>query len=288
MEKRFEAEEQQRHLKAALTNRAKIIDSMDALLLLTGVDNQTEIVGLTTCGGKNEGATLFRTFQDELDLLYAQTDEILSALDFKMTWPLTYKPVRRQHEGMEVIDSANSTAVPYSFERMCHAMSSLMLADPEGRRFDQGIQDPENTVATKYHLRCRLKGGDSAEIATYTVTRRFAEANRMVFVWRALYEGRDAMSGFHSAETGWFVVRPLLTCADSADSHEAFSTVLECHTRFVPTGIAESASSKAQTDRFARILAKAGVEEVNAAMKRLERMLLGDKQIYFPSLVVCE
>eukprot|EP00644_Phytophthora_capsici_P016896 jgi/Phyca11/125676/e_gw1.59.150.1 len=232
------------------------------------------------CGKEEDGAAVFRAFKAELDVMYAKTDEVVRGVEFKMAWPMTYSPKKRLQDGVEVYASADATVLPYSYEQVCRAVSCMMLSDLEGNETYQD-QPSGNTATVKYLMKCRMKGGENAKIISYNVTRRYAEESRMVFVWRALYEGQDCLSGFHADETGWFMVRPSLvvSSADALGSDEASSTILEAYTHFVPIGMQNASSSGVDKDRFAAILSKAGEEDVNEIVRMMEKVLLGEKPV---------
>ncbi|KAL3670922.1 hypothetical protein V7S43_004107 [Phytophthora oleae] len=276
-EKRLEAEAQHQQLKAAVISRSNMINNVQGLMLLRR--ENTKMDAGTWCSEEKDGAAVFRGFKAELDFLYAKTEEVMRGAEFNMAWPMTYTPMKRQQQGVELFDSADATVLPYSYEHVCRAVSFMMLSDPDENEYHQEDQNSENTAAIKYHMKCRLKGGDNAKIDSYNVTRRYAEDSRLVFVWRALYEGHDSLSGFHADETGWFVVRPSLTVssANLRCSDEASSTILESYTRFVPMGMRKASTNGVHKDRFAAILAKAGEEEVKEIVDMLEKVLLGEK-----------
>lgn len=65
-------------------------------------------------------------------------------------------------------------------------------------------------------------------MTSHSVVRRYIEADRVVFVWRALTEGQGDFEGLYTDETAWYVLRP------SAAKDEAM--VVEVFTRLVPVG----------------------------------------------------
>ncbi|KAK1929551.1 hypothetical protein P3T76_014949 [Phytophthora citrophthora] len=285
-EKRREAEAQNQQLKAAVISRSNMINSVQSLMLQRSGD--TKMDASAWCGEEEDGAAVFRAFKAELDFMYAKTDEVVRGMEFNLAWPMTYTPNKRQQDGVELYDSADATVLPYSYEQVCRAVSWMMLSDLEGNEAYQELLG--NTATIKYPMKCRLKGGESARMTLYNVTRRYVEESRTVFVWRALYEGHDNLSGFHADETGWFVVRPSLTVssADSSDSDEASSTILESYTHFVPMGMKNESSSDVDVERFASILIKAGEEEVKEVVGMLEKVLLDEKPLFPPCTFVNE
>ncbi|KAE9304084.1 hypothetical protein PR003_g21838, partial [Phytophthora rubi] len=259
-ERRVGAETQQRQLRAAVVARARFIHQMNALLQRP--DSQVESCGdRSDSGEQHAGSALLRTFVGELDELYVQTDQIMEEVDFKVTYPLVYKPTRTCTQGVEIYDSADATVVPFDFEQTCRAMSVLMMTDPTQKK----TRELKNTVTVKYQVKSQLKPGENFKLMVHVAVRRYREPDRMVFVWRGLNEGLGALSGYHTDETGWLVLRPHLT-----------STLLESYVRFVPVSVGEAGASNEGPDRFAEVVIKTGENEVSELMAMLENMLIGE------------
>lgn len=216
-----------------------------------------------------DGGVLFETFVGELDAIYAQTDEIMREADFKMSPKLKFKPKRTLKQGVEISHSADATVIPFGFDQTSHAVSVLMLTDPNASRCNEKLQD---TVTVNYQVKSQLEPGESSKLAVYAAVRRYDEAGRMVFVWRALNEGQGDLCGFQTDETGWLVLRP-------QNVGNGPSTVLESYVRYIHMSIFETASSKAAKDQFAKVVAETGETEVNEMMQMLEKMLIGDDRV---------
>ncbi|RAW33100.1 hypothetical protein PC110_g10581 [Phytophthora cactorum] len=268
-EKRLEAEQNQRQLRAAVVGRARMIHQMKALLQRPYVTEEKDILRGESDAGQGDGSVLFKTFVGELDAIYAQTDQIIREVNFKISLKFEYKPTRKTKHGVEFFDSADSTEVPFEFEDTSRAISLLMMTDPDVIRHNQQTQEPKDTATVKYNVKCLLERGEVAKLKVYSAVRKVKEAGRIVFVWRALTEGQDDLSGYHTDETGWLVVRPQVI-------GDFPSTVLESYVRFIPLSLGDTSSSKVGTDRFATVVAKTGEEEVNEMMQMLENMLLGN------------
>ncbi|KAE8893018.1 hypothetical protein PF005_g27497 [Phytophthora fragariae] len=231
-ERRVEAESQQRQLRAAVVGRARLIHQMNALLQRP--DTQVE-----------------------------KNDSPMEEMDFSVTYPLVYRPTRACAQGAEIYASANATVVPFDFEQTCRAMSVLMMTDPT----EKTIREPQNTATVKYQVESQLKPGEDFKLMVHMAVRRYREPGRMVFVWRGLVEGLGALSGYHTDETGWLVLRPHLT-----------SNLLKSYVRFVPMSVGEAGvtGSNEDTDQFAEVVIKAGEDEVSGLMAMLENMLIGE------------
>ncbi|POM68555.1 Hypothetical protein PHPALM_15274 [Phytophthora palmivora] len=131
--------------------------------------------------------------------------------------------------------------------------------------------EPRYTAKVKYEVKCQLEPGEISKLQVYSVVRKYEEPDRVVFVWRALTEGCGDLSGYHSDETGWLVLRP-------TGSVNYNATILESYVRFVPLRVGKVSSRKVDPDRFANIVAKSGEEEVNEMGRMLEKMLLQETQ----------
>ncbi|KAJ8577540.1 hypothetical protein ON010_g1668 [Phytophthora cinnamomi] len=265
-ERRVEAEAQQRQLRAAVIGRARLIHQMNALLSQRpSAEDEKSNLWQNQCdddGQKNESG-LLQTFIGELDDMYARTDQITAEMEFKMSSPLVYKPAKTFKHGVEVFDSADATVIPFGFEETCRATSLLMMTDPSAVRYGDVCEVQKNTVTAKYQVQCQLSPGERSRLMIHVAVRRYQEPGRLVFVWRALNEGLEALYGYHSDERGWLVLRP--------HNGDYPSTIMESYVRFVPVSVG---CNKEDTDRFAEVVVKTGEEEVNEMMKMLEKILL--------------
>ncbi|OWY95133.1 hypothetical protein PHMEG_00034944 [Phytophthora megakarya] len=169
-------------------------------------------------------------------------------------------------QGVEIFDSADSTIIPFEYRTTSQAIDKLMLMEPDTYDFQEVTTD---SATVKYEVTYRMKD-EIAKFQVYSVVRKYEEAERVVFVWRAFTEGQGNLSGYHTDETGWLSVRP----GDNTTACK--STIIEVYTRFVPFGIGKTADENVNTDRFANIVAKSGEEEVNEMGRMLEKLLLGE------------
>ncbi|GMF18340.1 unnamed protein product [Phytophthora lilii] len=272
-ERRFEAEAQQRQLRAAVINRARLIHQLNAMTQQPekpeGTNKQLED---KRADEPKDGTVLFKTFLEELDGLYERTDQAMQDADFNMASQLQYKTKRTWKEGVEVHESADATVIPNSYDKTSRAVSLLMMTDPDAIDYDKEFPEPASSATAQYFIDCQLEPGETAKLAVHVAVRRYKEAGRLVFVWRALNEGVGNLAGYHTDKTGWLVVRP----------HESNtkSTMLESFVRLVPMTVGDVACREVDSDRFAEVVAKTGEEEVNEMMQMLNKMLLriDDKQ----------
>ncbi|KAK1929552.1 hypothetical protein P3T76_014950 [Phytophthora citrophthora] len=268
-ERRIEAEQTQKQLRAAVVGRARMIHQLDSLLQFSGIGEKKN----TLCAERSDAvqradSVLFNNFIGELDAVYAQTNQIMHEAEFKLSSKLEYKPQRMSKDGVEYFDSADATEIPFDFQDTSRAMSLLMLSDPQTFEGNLTAQENRDTATIKYTVKCQLDQDRITKLLVHSAVRKYTEDGCLVFVWRALSEGQDELSGYQTDETGWLVVRP------QTSSHP--STVLESFVRFIPMSIRPEANCKVDTDQFAELAAKSGEEEVNEMMRMLEKMLLGD------------
>ncbi|KAL4145152.1 hypothetical protein PRNP1_012887 [Phytophthora ramorum] len=269
-QKRTEVEQTQRQLRAAVVGQTRMIHQMNALLQRSRVENEDKRLSDVTSGGGGS-TVLFKNFISEMDAIYAQTDQVMEEAEFRVSSRLVYKPTRTRKQGAECFDSADKTVLPFRYEEACRAVSLVMMTNPEVLRCcNAKAQELDDTVTFTNNVKCQLEPGDISKLVVYAAVRRYKEAGRLVFAWRALSEGEGNLSGFHTHETGWLLLRP--------DIHSTSpSTVLESYVRFVPVSLDDATGNKADMDRFAKVAAQSGEEGVNEMSQMLEKMLLGNE-----------
>ncbi|OWZ16759.1 hypothetical protein PHMEG_0009398 [Phytophthora megakarya] len=267
-ERRMEAEEQQRRLKQVVISRAKLIHQMHSLLQHRMASSQLEnlmaLEGQAT-GWEKKGTALFKTFVHELDAIYAQTDEVIENSDVKFSSSPMYKRTWQWNQGMTFLESADATVIPFAFEQAKHAVSFAMLSDPRENPRSEGIEDPENTTASAYRLNYSWESGESVSFVVYCAIRRYVEADRVVFVWRARSEGQGEFDGLAMDETVWVVVRP-----SDAHTQDNLATVFEIYTRLVPTGF----GGPHVPPRFVKMFVRSDEEDITYMMRLMEKLLI--------------
>lgn len=273
MEMRLKAEQQQKQLRAAVMYRARGINQMKTLLQMTSPAHNAGLMSGERSGVALDGAAVVRNYLLELDSLYAQTDRVLAKHEMNVATSMKYKPTKRIDDGVEYYDTADAVLIPVEFEKAANAIALVMLSTADGIRYDEGIRDPENTSAGRFVADYRDASGEQVDLVSYCVTRRYKEANRVVFVWRMLTEGQGEYRGSQADETGWVVVRPLDVESDTETEPHADATVCESYTRLVPASLARN--NQVLSERFTDLVIKFGDDDVQATMKSLKGMLLG-------------
>ncbi|ETP31497.1 hypothetical protein F442_19639 [Phytophthora nicotianae P10297] len=271
-ERRMDSEEQQRRLKAAVISRGQLIHQMHSLLQHRLANSQLEslmlLEGKPSCGWEKKGTALFKTFVHELDAIHAQTDEVIENSDVKFSSSLMYKRTWKWNQTMTFLESADATVIPFGFEQSKHAVTFAMLSDPRENPHSEGIEDPENTTISTYRLNYSWESGESVSFVVYCAIRRYVEADRVVFVWRARSEGQGEFDGLAMDETVWVVVRP-----SEAHTDENPATVFEIYTRLVPTGF----GGPHVPHRFVKMFVRSDEEDITYMMRLLEKLLIHQK-----------
>ncbi|KAL4145154.1 hypothetical protein PRNP1_012827 [Phytophthora ramorum] len=268
LERRMEAEQLQKQLRTQVVGRSRFIHQLNVMLQERLQHNQWgRLVSWETMktSRADDGAALFKGFLSDIDALYAQTDKVLSGLEFKSPFPISSNLTRRWDQGVLYFDSSDKMEFPYEFEQAADAISVVMMSDPETGFETVKANDVKDTISMKYQLKYQLSREHTASFAIYGTAKRYQERGRVVYVWRSLTEGQGEFEGLQSDETTWMVVRP------SASSSGQSSTVLESYARLVPVRMGPSDEN---VDRFVKILAKSGEEESKEMTRMMEKLML--------------
>ncbi|EGZ09045.1 hypothetical protein PHYSODRAFT_389535, partial [Phytophthora sojae] len=250
MEGRLVAEEQQRKLKHAVETRAKVMEEIAAVVKERSDAPKRDQLAIEQ---KNElsadDAVLFEEFLHDLDVIYAQTDEVFRACGVEEMPQMSYRqgPERKCDGDTECIDKLDVLFVPFSFEQTCSTMwQSMLHVYRQRNRFQYGhVADPYNTVAVKQEF------DKPVDMLVHCVMRRYIEAERMVVVWRALTQGEGELFGMHSDETGWCVVRPN---DEELDDTSLMRTVMQTFVRFVPMNVANRSAGHVDGFQFTKLV----------------------------------
>ncbi|KAL3657090.1 hypothetical protein V7S43_018003 [Phytophthora oleae] len=258
-ELRLEAEAKQRRLKALVEEQTRVVRSMNELL------QQRMVCGPTPSLQTRPPADgpLFKVFAQELDALYAITNDVVGGADFKLSArPLQFELTRDWSQDMTFLESVHATAIPFGFEETSRALTRALLENANGTCARNN--EPKNTTALRRYMDFTHELGASASLILHSVVRKYVEADRVVFVWRALTEGQGDFMRLYTDETAWYVLRP---------ATEGSSLVLETYTRLVPVGFSLTSEADARGNAFVKVLAKADEEDVDDIMQMFEQML---------------
>ncbi|KAK1940823.1 hypothetical protein P3T76_007529 [Phytophthora citrophthora] len=269
LERRVQAEQQQKMLRAELVGNARKIHEMNVQLhdVLQGA-RETPF-GLIEPNSDASGAELFKTMLSELDSHYARTDEVFQGLKFKKAPPGTYDLTRKWQNGVQYLDSTDRMEFPCDFEQTASAMTTIMMSDPGVNIENVESLDVEDAATFKFHAKYQFKPEKFAKVVLYGATRKYQEKDRVVFVWRCFIEGCGKFEGFNSNETMWMVIRSV----ESDVEGTCGSTVVECYSRMVPMGFGECDEDM---DKFLKFLVKMGEEESKEMVEMMEKLLVSE------------
>ncbi|KAF4041205.1 hypothetical protein GN244_ATG06552 [Phytophthora infestans] len=268
-ERRLESEAAQQKLKARVAEQSQLIRSMSDILQQRAVQRPVNSLAVPP----SNIAIVFKMFMNELNSLHAVTKEVIAGVDFKVSsLPMQVEMVWDWNHDMTFLESAHATIVPFGFQETCHALSDALLTKSSEDVYDNDIADPESTRAFKYHLDFSQELGESATLVIHIVVRRYVEAERVVFVSRALTEGQGDFKDLYTDETAWYVLRR------ATDASEGNALVLETYTRLMPVGFDLTSETDPRGSAFVKVLAKADEGDVDDIMVMFEQMLLDETQ----------
>ncbi|KUF82307.1 hypothetical protein AM587_10001887 [Phytophthora nicotianae] len=262
-ERRLESEAEQRKLRARVARQSELIHSMNELLQPSIAHSPVESSEVHS----SSTTMLFKTLMQELNPLHALTDEVTADVEFKLsTLPMQFAMVRSWNEEMTFLESSHATIVPFGFDDTCRALSDALLTNPRGSICCDGILDTQG-------FKCRLdfsqELGGSVSLLKQSVTRRYIESDRVVFVSRMLTEGQGTFEGLYTNGVAWYVLR-----RPTDDS----SMVLETYSRLMPVGLDVISKIDERGSEFMKALARADQDEVDSIIAMFERMLLDEIQ----------
>eukprot|EP00644_Phytophthora_capsici_P003624 jgi/Phyca11/510630/fgenesh2_kg.PHYCAscaffold_64_\ len=209
------------------------------------------------------GALLYRTFIGELESLYDRTGHFMKDSMEKVP-PEKFALIRKRGQDGIVLECANATEIPVAFEPTWRCLSSIFLSDPQGTHHTGGIDDPENTAAITYRLNYGSGDTCTPQLVIYNAVRRYVEKDRVVFVWRVLFEGQGEFDGLYADEHAWLVIRS----SGSGTSLESFS-------QLKPMRIDGHAVSRdSRSLQFIKLLEKSDEEDIADIKQLMERELL--------------
>ncbi|KAE8893108.1 hypothetical protein PF005_g5491 [Phytophthora fragariae] len=151
----------------------------------------------------------------DISALYKLTDEVFSAsgLDPKSADTTAFQRTVTKRAGGVSVQFVRRQHMLFNYEDTCQAtwLLSHLFHRQEDRVDYPAIQDPVNTIATKFRITKRLPDGEQLSLKERIVACRFVERERTVLVWKATLTGEGSCAGMQTDETGWSVIRPSAT-----------------------------------------------------------------------------
>ncbi|KAG6587178.1 uncharacterized protein IUM83_03056 [Phytophthora cinnamomi] len=217
---------------------------------------------------------IFAAYIEELDAVYAQTDEILQAGKLDPTEANWDEPSETWTKDLDTgyFEYRGKVTLPFDYRDSCRSRwyTAPLHHRQENRQLYTNVNDPENTIALKFRITTRLTSGKSASVVQRLVLQRHEEEERMVIVWRLFTEGEGPFIGMHADETGWEIASPALNSSKRA-------TVMTTCVNNVPMHLDGVANRDPNLKQFARKLFDWGSENNVEVTNELKNMLLMEK-----------
>ncbi|GMF65941.1 unnamed protein product [Phytophthora lilii] len=211
LEARQSSEEQQRRLCAAVKARAACIRDFQEMVQRVGAVHK-DSQPLKRARVERSDVAVYEVFLQDLDAIYAKTDEVLRGCGLNLTGQdqVQSKRMWNKADRAGFFLFMDNQTMPFDFKEACQTLwySALLPHRQEDRKVFDGVDDPENTAAFKFRVSNRLATGQVVSVVQRVVTRRYLEEGRMVLVWQSLMEGEGMFIGMQAGETGWDVLTP--------------------------------------------------------------------------------
>ncbi|GMF34264.1 unnamed protein product [Phytophthora fragariaefolia] len=270
LERRMQAEQQRKLLRAEVIGRSRAIVQMGALLQENKHTHQKLLEGdqveETRANGED---ALLKTFLVEIDKLYAQTNEVWRDVKFKSSATPAYDLKPNWKDNALYFDSADRTVIPYPFDVAKNAAIVIFMSDPHACLETVEPNKVKDTVTMKYQRKYQLRQGGSVDLTICGAGKTYKEHQQLVFIWRGLTEGQGKFDGIQADEICWVIVRPSSGVESSGES----TTVLESYSRLVPVAMK---GCDYNVDPFMKILAESGEGETEVMMQMMEKLMLND------------
>ncbi|KAG7382026.1 hypothetical protein PHYPSEUDO_005387 [Phytophthora pseudosyringae] len=180
-----------------------------------------------------QDSMLYNAYFDSLRVVYDKLDKVFDEVGTNSTQGCVFggQPERKLDGETEYLEKKWVGRVPFTFQKTCEAVWVLASAPhrQDRRSVFGGLADSDNSVAVKYFVPIRTNG-NSIELRTYQVARRYVEQSRVVVVWRALSDASDAFPGVNLDETGWCIIHS--QTSDAASDADPHSTLVQACIRF--------------------------------------------------------
>ncbi|KAL3670919.1 hypothetical protein V7S43_004104 [Phytophthora oleae] len=282
LEGRIIAEAQQEKLRTAVKRRRELLQDVEDSLQKRLKEADDVRGAISSARHEHSDEHLFEAYLGELDGIYAKTDAVFQSSEATPTTGpfLTTKPPVKRDGDTEYLENLGVMYAPFDFERTCLAVWEVTRQSyRQLDRLEYTTGTASNTIAVKFRVK---QTGGMVSMFTHFVSRRYVEADRMVIVWRELWEGEGEFEGMHSDETGWCIVQPgddvETDRASPTDEAATIATVIKTCVRLVPMHFSSNVSCEPDFDRFTEVLVKSGKEDNLQIEQMMERMQLGDAE----------
>ncbi|OWZ15054.1 hypothetical protein PHMEG_00011374 [Phytophthora megakarya] len=217
LEERQVSEANRRWLLAAISGKKALIED-----LMSVVRQHMLLVNATSRSCRHTALfydppddIVFAIDMQDIEKFYRQTDSIFNTcgLDPTSTKTTTFQQtVTKDNDGVSIrLVRRQHFLFGYKHTWQSVWMLSHMMHRQEDREDYGGIEDPENTIATKFRITKQLPGGTRVSLKERFVVRKFEETNRTIIIWKASLTGEGSFSGMQTELTGWSIIRPSTT-----------------------------------------------------------------------------
>ncbi|KAL3665650.1 hypothetical protein V7S43_009085 [Phytophthora oleae] len=271
---RQNAEDEQQFLVKNIASRAKTIQDFSKY-----VDNYLTKSTFSPGAALNKrtrlqsaGGDIFEMYLGELDVLYAQTDRILTTHgldDSGVGWSDPRREWVEDNAGYFIYTDKH--LLPIEFERACDYVwhvAQLQHRQDDRQHYD-GVKNLENTTAFKFRMTKVLNSGRTVSVLLHAVARRYLEADKMVVVWKTFIEGEGMFTGMHADECGWCVSTPSSTTSEP-------KTLMRTVMRHVPMQFNATSTKEPVAEQFTGLLLTAGSKDATEIGNKLSKLQLHD------------
>ncbi|KAF4038584.1 hypothetical protein GN244_ATG09276 [Phytophthora infestans] len=210
LERRMQAEQQQKVMRAQVAGKARLLHQMTLLLEERLHSNRQDVtISIEMISGAGDSA-LFKRMLVELDVAYLRTDDMLNLLELKSVKPALYNLTRKDKDGVLYYDGADRIVFPYSFAQTVDGLSTVIMSSPDVDYTTVKVEDLKGTLKIKYQVKYQLSKTENVSFRVHGTAKKWREKHRLVFLWQCYTEGLGEFEGFHSNETTWMATRPLV------------------------------------------------------------------------------
>lgn len=279
---RKQSEAENVRLRELLDNQLKFAMQLQHLISLreNGAERVPSALSIPRVAIDEADADLLETFLDELDTVYAYTDDVFRETGADLRPETTHRIIRmcrRARENptpgsgagdfIELLDthmmqSDLETARKNTWDFIMH-----MYLRRSGMQYSPAGSHP-NAVLLKFRFPYKWLGRDSSVTIVHAF-KTFDEPDRQVNVCRAMYIGEGGLSGMATQETGWSVLSPSTT-----DSNR---TICRCVSRESSMRFHRPASdapeqAPPQLAEFVRVVLEKGDEDFGAMLNEISKL----------------
>ncbi|KAG3239137.1 hypothetical protein PI124_g15921 [Phytophthora idaei] len=281
LEARLESENEQTRLCEAIRARAAYIREFQELaqrrnatvLGVEAVDTpceQQNATEYTVC----TSIPFCKLFVQDLDTIYAQTDDCLQAFDEVTPGQDSTSSIKVWKADSEAgcFQFMERKELQCNFDQACQTLwdAAQLPHRQEGRHEFKGVPDPDNTSVFNFRVTTRLASGQIVSAVQRFLSRRYRTSDHMVFVWQSYMDGEGMFTGMRAGETGWDV---LTRSEDTSGVSKVTRKTFIWHT---PMHMGGTAMSEQIAKEFATMTIGCVSQDCDEIAKRFQEIRLDD------------